>query len=73
MANAPAPPPKRINLYAGVGSTDYALMGGANARVKRNADGSQADAQHASGGVYDSGGDQAFPTAPQAFPGDDNG
>lgn len=71
MAKTPddaAPQPKRIALYAGVGSTDYALMGGANAKLKRRADGSQDDAQHASGGIYDNGSDQAFPSAPQAFP-----
>ena len=60
---------RRIALYAGIGSTDNALDGGANAKMRRRSDGSQDDNQHASGGAYDNGEDQAFPAGPQAFPG----
>jgi hypothetical protein len=63
-------PTKRINLYPGVGSRDYALMGGANAKVKRNPDGSAADDQGGTAGAYaDPDGNQpAFPSSAAAFP-----
>lgn len=65
-----AQPPKRIGLYPGVGNRDYALMGGANAKVKRAADGSAVDGQASGAGAYGDGSGQsaAWPASPQAFP-----
>ena len=70
MSPAPPKPQKRIGLYPGAGNRDYALMAGANAKVRRNPDGSAADDQGGSAGAYadPTGGQAAFPTAPQAFP-----
>ncbi len=74
MAQA-AQPQKRIHLYAGAGSRDYAMMAGANAKAKRNPDGSQGDPGVGDNGAYssDGSGGAAFPTAPEAFPDQDGG
>ena len=62
-------PVKRIGLYAGAGSRDYALMGGINASPKRGPDGSMADDGAAGAGSYKDQGD-AFPQTATAFPTD---
>ena len=58
---------KRVHLYPGVGSRDYALMGNANAKAKRNPDGSMGESM-GDEGAYGGSPAAAFPTAPEAFP-----
>lgn len=69
-AAPPAQPPKRVGIYPGAGNRDMTLMQGANAKVKRNPDGSASDGQASGAGAYgDSQGQSAaWPASPEAFP-----